>query len=283
MAKPSKTGKNKSKKSRKRSSPTLAQRADRHALYELSVQDTDFEYEFVDKTFKQLRGRRARLLREDFCGTAQMCCEWVRHRKTNRAIGVDLDAEVLDWARGHNLAALRPGQAARVQLLQDDVLTVETESPDLVIAMNFSYQLFTERAALRRYFSRVREALVEDGVFIIDAFGGYDAFREMKEETEHEGFTYIWDQHRYDPVTGRMTCYIHFKFPDGSRLRRAFVYHWRLWTLPELRELLEEAGFSRTTVYWQGTDEEGEPDGIFLPAETGDADPAWIAFISAEK
>lgn len=26
-------------------------------------------------------------------------------------------------------------------------------------------------------------------------------------------------------------------------LRRAFRYHWRLWTLPELREMLLAAGF----------------------------------------
>ncbi len=278
MGRKKKAGKGKKKKQ------TLASQADRHVLYELSVQDTAFEYEFVDDTFKKLRGRRPRLLREDFCGTAQMCCEWVRHRKTNRAIGVDLDPEVLDWARRHNLKKLDPDQRKRVQLIQADVMEVETEAPDLVIAMNFSYQLFTTRDALRRYFSRVREALTDDGVFIIDAFGGYEAYQELEEETEHEGFTYVWDQHSYDPVTGLMTCYIHFLFPDGSKLKRAFEYHWRLWSLPELRELLEEAGFSRVIVYWQGTDEEtGEGDGVFLPAEHGDADPGWIAFLSAEK
>ena len=38
------------------------------------------------------------------------------------------------------------------------------------------------------------------------------------------------------------------------------------------------------TVYWQGTEEEsGEADGIFEPSEVGDPDPAWIAYITAEK
>ena len=271
------------KRKGKRKGPTMADRADRHRLYERSVQDTEFEYDFVNATFQQLRGRTPQVLREDFCGTARMCCEWVRRRKRNRAYGIDLDPEVLAWARRHNLGRLDTDQRARVVLLEQDVLEADTpEPPDLVLAMNFSYQVFTRRDRLRDYFRSVRESLADDGVFLLDAFGGYDAYREIEEETEHEDFTYVWDQHHYDPVTGRLTCYIHFHFPDGSKLKRAFVYHWRLWTLPELQEILREAGFRKVTVYWQGTDEEGEPDGIFRPVRRGEADAGWIAYLSAE-
>ena len=49
---------------------TMAARADRHQLYERSVQNVEAEIDFVDETYRSLRGRRARLLREDFCGTA---------------------------------------------------------------------------------------------------------------------------------------------------------------------------------------------------------------------
>ena len=269
------------KKSRK---PTQAERADRHVLYQKAVQDTGFEFEFVDATFKRLRGRTAHSLREDFCGTAAMCCEWVRQRRDNRAIGVDLDSDVLLWGREHNLAALKPAELRRVTLIEGNVLTVEPEPVDLLLAMNFSYQCFKDRATLRRYFERARAGLVDDGVLIMDAFGGYDAYREMTERTDHKKFTYIWDQHRYDPVTGDMTCHIHFAFPDGSKLKKAFTYEWRLWSLPELQELLYEAGFRRVTVYWQGTEEgTNEGNGVFEPAEHGEADPAWICFISAEK
>ena len=270
-----------SKKSRK---PTQAERADRHILYQKSVQDTGFEFEFVDATFKRLRGRRARRLREDFCGTAAMCCEWVRQRRDNHAVGVDLDPEVLGWGREHNLASLKPSEQRRVSLVEGDVLSVALEPAELLLAMNFSYQCFKDRAMLRRYFESVHRGLADDGVFIMDAFGGYDAFREMTERTDHKKFTYIWDQHRYDPITGDMLCYIHFAFPDGSKLKRAFTYEWRLWTLPELQEILREAGFQRVTVYWQGTEEgTNEGNGVFEPAEHGEADPAWICFVSAEK
>ncbi len=268
---------------RKSARQTMAARADRHDLYQKAVQCVEAEIDFVDETFTLLRRRKARLLREDFCGTANTACEWVRRRPSNRALGVDIDQEVQDWGLQHNVKAL--GRAAkRITLINNDVTKVKTEPVDVVLAMNFSYWLFKERALLRVFFRRVRNALVSDGLFFLDAFGGYDAFRETRETTKNKGFTYIWDQKAYNPITGDMLCHIHFKFPDGSRMKRAFTYNWRLWTVPEVREILHEAGFARTTVYWQGTDEEtGEGNGEFEPSEMGEADPAWIVYIVAQR
>ncbi len=272
----------KNQTSRKRKKK-MADRADRHKLYEKSVQSTEFEYEFIDDNFRRIRGRTAHLIREDFCGTAQMCCAWVRGRAENKATGVDLDAEVLQWGREHHLAKLKPAKRARVRLLQENVCTVETDPVDIVLAMNFSWQILEKREQLRDYFASVRDSLVDDGILFLDAFGGYDAYRETREKTKHKGFTYVWEQASYDPVTGHMVCYIHFHFKDGSRLKKAFRYEWRLYTLPELQEILLEAGFSNVTIYWQGWDEDDEPDGIFEPATSGAADPGWICMISAEK
>ncbi len=272
---------------RKKKSPSLADQADRHRLYELSVQCSEAEIDFIDDTFKKLRKRRATRLREDFCGTANVCCEWVRRRKRNHAIGVDLDAEVLQWGRSHQLAELKPAERKRVSLLEENVLSVKTEPMEIISAMNFSYWLFKERKQLKRYFKRVHEQLADDGVFFMDAYGGYDSYREIEEEREiedgEESFTYVWEQEKYDPITGNLICHIHFDFEDGSRLKRAFTYDWRLWSLPEVRELLEEVGFGKITFYWQGFDEDGEADGIFVPVTEGEADAGWICYISAEK
>ena len=264
----------------------LASQADRHRLYELSVQYAASEIEFVDDTFKTLRGHRAKLLREDFCGTANVCCEWVRLRRNNRAIGVDIDPKVLQWGEENNLSKLTPAQRGRIDLRRENVLDSNTGAPDIVSAMNFSYWLFKERKQLQRYFRQVRESLADGGVFFLDAYGGYDSFKEIVEEREIEeegGFTYIWEQEKYEPVSGTLICHIHFDFPDGSRLKRAFSYDWRLWTLPEIRELLEECGFSRITTWWQGYDEDGESDGEFDIVTSADADAGWICYLVAEK
>ncbi len=274
-------GKNKDKHAPK---TRQADGADRHQYYELAVQAADAEVDFVDETFSGLRKRAAASLREDFCGTANVCCEWVRRRNDNRAIGVDFDEEVLAWGQAQHLAKLQPSARERVQVLNADVTSVATDPVDIVLAMNFSYWTFKERASLKRYFERVREALATEGLFFLDAFGGYEAYQVLEEETEHDDFTYIWDQAQYDPVTGDLTCHIHFKFPDGSKLKRAFTYEWRLWSLPEIRELLAEAGFSRSTVYWEGYDEETEEgNGEFAPVVKGEPDAGWIAYVVAEK
>ncbi|MDJ0741432.1 MAG: class I SAM-dependent methyltransferase [Gammaproteobacteria bacterium] len=277
----------KSQKRRKKPTSTLAQQADRHHLYELSVQCAESEIDFVDDTYRKLRGRKARLLREDFCGTANVCCEWVKRGGKRRAIGVDLDPDVLGWGRKHNLGRLDRKQRERITLLQQDVLHAKTEQPDIVSAMNFSYWLLQDRALLKRYFVSVRKALKSDGVFFLDAYGGYDSYHEVEEPREiddgGDGFTYIWEQASFNPITHNLVCHIHFAFPDGSTLPNAFSYDWRLWTLPEIRDLLTEAGFRRVTVHWQGWDADGEPDGDFRPALTADADAGWICYLTAEK
>ena len=57
---------------------SMAEKADIHELYEEAVQDVETEVEFLQTTFRQLRGRTAHLFREDFCGTASACCASTR-------------------------------------------------------------------------------------------------------------------------------------------------------------------------------------------------------------
>jgi hypothetical protein len=271
-------------KRRRKKAQTMAEIADRHELYQDSVQCVEAEIDFVDDTFKHLRGRRAKTLREDFCGTANTSCEWVRRRRSNVAVGIDLDTEVLDWGTSHNLANLMPSPRKRITLVEGNVLTTSVPASDIILAMNFSYWIFKDRALMQRYFKRVHSQLSGDGVFFLDAYGGYDSFKVCKDRHTYDDFTYIWDQASYNPINGEMTCHIHFRFPDGSGISPAFSYEWRLWTLPEIQELLRETGFKDVTVYWQGTEEDtGEADGVFEPATIGDPDPAWIAYISASK
>lgn len=283
-------------RTKQRKQPGLtAATADRHELYQLSVQNVESEIDFVDATYQALRGRHAVRLREDFCGTGNTSCEWVRRRPSNLACGLDIDQPTLDWGLEHNLGSLEPDQRDRVRLLNRNVLSPgDAVNMDCVLAMNFSYWLFKTRDELRDYFRAVRESLADDGAFFLDHYGGSESMSEMVEKRPIEGkkgrnFTYEWDQASFNPITGEMTCRIHFRFPDKTRMKNAFEYHWRLWTLPEIRELLAEAGFSKVTVYWEGDelDEDGEPtgegNGEFTPSEVGTADPAYISYITAEK
>jgi SAM-dependent methyltransferase len=261
----------------------MADQADIHELYELSVQNVEHEVEFMQTTFQEIRGRTAYLLREDFCGTASVSCQWVRQGDEYQAIGVDIDSSVLEWGRKNRVSKLPVADQPRVSLIESNVMTAETPPADLLVAFNFSYFIFDTRELLRAYFEQARKSLKDDGVFFVDLFGGSEAQEEVKEKTKQKGFTYIWQQARFHPVTNFIRCHIHFKFPDGSKIKKAFTYEWRLWSAPEIRELLQEAGFRKSTVYWEGDDDDGGGNGEFSPDEKGEADLAWIAYIVAEK
>ena len=260
---------------------SMAVKADRYKLYESSVQCAETEVDFVEYEFKKLRGRRPALLREDFCGTAAVCFEWASRGQENTAIGVDIDGEVLNWANENHLPLLKGTARSKVKLIRGDVLKVSTPQQDVILAMNFSYWLFKERKILLAYFRKVRKNLELDGIFFLDCFGGSDAYRELKERTKLDGFTYVWDQAAYNPVNSDISCHIHFHFPDKSKLEKAFTYDWRLWTLPEIRELLLDAGFSEVIIYAQAVDPITEEPSQMEPVLNMDADLGWIAYVGA--
>lgn len=262
--------------------------ADKHQLYQLSVQDPEVEIAFVHRIYKKIYGRAPVSLREDFCGTALFCAEWVKTRPERTAIGIDLDQPTLDWGTEHNLAAIgEPAQ--RVTLLRQNVLDPVKQRSDIAIGMNFSYWVFKTRAEMRAYFSGVRASLEDEGLLVLDAYGGPYSMEAMREDElertriKEGGFTYVWDQHVVNAIDHSVVNHIHFEFKDGTKLERAFTYHWRFWTLPELTELLAEAGFSRSHVYWEDEDEEGDGTGVYRARKRADNAGAWVAYIIAEK
>lgn len=263
---------------------------DRHLLYSAAVQSIEADLDFFRRVYKRKRGRPFRLLREDFCGTAVLACEWVRRNPKNRAIGVDLDRPTLEW--GMRRYGPTIGKAAqRLELKQADVLSVTRPLVDVVAALNFSFCVFKSRETLLEYFSVVRQSLDRDGIFFVDIFGGLEAGMEDKENrriaasTAFDGtkippFTYVWEQVSFNPVNNDIHCRIHFKLKDGTRIRRAFTYDWRLWSLPEIQEVMLEAGFAKAEVYIEGWDEdEDDTDGIFRRRKRFENQDGWVAYV----
>jgi SAM-dependent methyltransferase len=265
--------------------PLTARTADRHVLYQRAVQAPDSDAAFYDRWFRRYTGRPLRLLREDFCGTAVLACHHVKRHRDNRAVGVDLHWPTLAWGRVHNVKTLLDAeQQRRLVLLQRDVLDVHAPRVDAILALNFSYSVFKTRALLGRYVRNCFRALRPGGMLFVDAWGGPDVLVQKTDRTRHRGFVYEWEQRAYDPISHDIQCAIHFAFPDGTRLRDAFVYDWRLWTLAELRELFTAAGFVDVDVLWEATDTKtGGGNGVFYRARRGGMDEAWIAIVVGRK
>lgn len=286
-SKPKKGPKRKpSKSAKKKKAPRFtAATADKHELYQYAVQSPEEDVDFLDRVYRATHdGRRAGHFREDFCGTALVSAHWVNQGKSFSAEGFDNDPSVLAWGREKNVQPL--GKAAeRLVLHEKDVRAPSDVPPDIRSAHNFSWCIFKKRAELLEYFKLVHEDLAEGGIFTLDIHGGPEAMEEMEEEREiEEGFEYVWDQDAYWPVSGECTCHIHFHFRDGSKMERAFSYEWRLWGLPEVIDVLTDAGFSKVDTYWEGTDEDGESgNGEFELDNRGENCMSWITYVVARK
>lgn len=274
--------------SRKPTSKTLAQTADKFACYQESVQSPDVDIEFFEQAYKEAYGKSPQSLREDFCGTFGICCEWVKSGTSRHAVGVDLCAETLAWGINNNLSPLKSTEQARVKLIEQDVRNVGDEKFDILSAQNFSFWIFKTRHEVVEYFKAAYDNLESEGVMVMDMMGGEETYRDNHTEKRKivkgkSGFSYHWEQARINPVNAHCTYYIHFKFGDGSKMKRAFEYHWRFWSIPEVREMLAEAGFSKSLVYWETEDEDGEDTGEWEVMEDVPSHPSWICYIVGVK
>lgn len=274
------------KHGKRKSHDTMARRADKFDLYQQAVQHPDHEVEFFEQAFREEYQRKPFTLREDFCGTFAVCCEWVKSSKRRSAVGVDLCPETLQWGKDHNLNQLKASQQKRVSILEQDVRTQNATKVDIVAAQNFSFWIFKTRQEVTDYFRIVRANLNSDGIMVMDMMGGGGCYDEEQTDKRvivkgKNGFTYHWEQARFNPINADCSFYISFRFPDGSKMKRAFDYHWRFWTIPEVREMLADAGFRASYVYWELEDEDGEDSGEWERRDEAPSYESWLAYIVA--
>ena len=253
--------------------------ADKHILYQIAVQSPEEDVEFASRVYKSLRKKRALHYREDFCGTGLLSSHWIRQSKQHTAEGFDIDPDPVAWGLANNFEHLGE-DAQRYTVHLKDVRAPGHKAPDVRVAQNFSYCIFKTRAELLEYFTSAYKSLAKDGIFIIDLHGGPEATEEMEEERRCGGFTYVWDQDAFWPGSGDYITHIHFRFPDGTEMRRAFSYKWRMWYLTELRDIMHDAGFERVDAYFEGTDTDGESgNGIFRRGVRGENCESWLAYL----
>ncbi len=257
---------------------------DKYELYKASVQSPSEDVKFYRDRYIDIRGRRLKptVLREDFCGGGAISCEWVKLDKKYKSVGLDLDDEPMNYGRKFYISKLNQDQKERVVLVKKDVLTKNLPKADIVAAVNFSYFFFKKRDVLRHYFSNVRDSLNTNGIFLVDIFGGTQCTGAITDHTKHPGFTYYWDQKNFDPYSNEGHFAIHFKY-QKKMYKNVFTYDWRMWTIPEVKEIMIEAGFKSVEVFWEGTNRQGGGNGIFKKIEKGEECLSWIAYIVGVK
>jgi SAM-dependent methyltransferase len=253
----------------------------KYDYYERSVQNAEVEVEFMVEKYKNEFGKKPRTMREDFCGTGAISCEWVNQGKDWEAYGVDLDPEPIALGKERNYSKLGKDAQKRMRYLKQNVLDAKAPKVDVICAFNFSYFIFKERQLLLKYFKSVRKSLNKKGIFYIDLFGGPESQKLVTDTKKMKGLTYYWECQYFNPITHDCKFAIHFKDKSGKKFEDVFTYEWRFWTLPELMDILREAGFSKVDCFWEGDDDEGGGNGEFDQAVDAENCDAWVSYIGA--
>lgn len=246
---------------------------DRHELYERAVQSPAMQARFLRALLGPMQ-RGHVTLGEDFSAAGAIARAFLALSPEHRAVCVDLDPVAL----GRLAELLDPSLHSALTIRHADVL--DTNDPvDILAALNFSLCEIHDRPGLVGYLRNAGARLNPGGLFVADLYGGIDAMSVGESEEELPGgVRYVWEQRAADPLTGRVVNAMHFHLPAGRTLRDAFVYHWRLWTVPELRDAMTEAGFTSTEVH----DRLGgaiDSDGAIHPLPVTDPDELDETFV----
>lgn len=245
---------------------------DAHDLYERTVQDAERTVELL----RALHGADPRVLGEDFAGSAALSRAWVERGADHRAFAVDLDAAAL--ARGSH-----PRITARVLDVRSPEI-VEFGPCDVVHAGNFSIGELGSREELVEWARNARARLAPVGIVALDTYGGESAWRVGALERRRilgDGteIRWVFEQRSADPRTARVVNALSFRVVRAGEVVAshpdAFVYRWRLWSIPEIVDVLREVGFADVRVRTRLDD-----DGGAAELELG---ASCVALISARR
>lgn len=273
------------KKSAKKKLPPF----DKYFYYTHSVQSAPHDAELIWKMFRKSWTQKnlpaQTLLQEDFCGTAALCYEWAELGPQFAAVGIDLDEAALDWGVENHLPTHSDGVEQRVATICGDVLADHHLRPHVICALNFSYFFIEQRAKMLEYFRNSLKSLQSGGILVLDCFGGpaYQVSHMDRRVNREEKFTYWWEVESFDSISHKMTCHLHYQRNGEHQRKKVFSYHWRLWGVPEITDILREAGFSSVEYWSEGLNKAGEGDGRYRPVTEEKECKAWVCYIIAKK
>lgn len=261
----------------------------KYELYEASVQDSKDELKFFQRAYVNEFGKKPISLREDFCSTFLNSLTWIKMGKDHTSYGVDMNPEPLEYGTKNHLSKLKPEDQVRLTLFNENVLTVKTPSVDLITVSNFSICFLKTRQQMLDYFKSCFHTLHPEGMMIFDLLGGQELPDEQEDKRAFKlpdgtKAYYFWEHAGYNPITHDAKFYIHYQIKGQKKMNRVFSYDWRMWSLPEFKDILMEAGFRKVDVYWEGDDPDSqEGNGIFRKATKAESCPIWLAYMVGIK
>lgn len=191
------------------------------------------------------------------CGTGSLT--WLLAQRGYETIGVDLSAEMLAQAREKSGANFQGTPPLFLNQSMDKLDLYGTI--DACVCCLDSVNYVTRPAALRRAFARVHTFLMPGGLFLFDARTP-EALAAMDGQVfwdESEDAYCVW-QGEFSSKRRICTYYMDIFRREGDLWRRGQEEHREYaYTISELTEMLEEAGFSDIKCYGANTSRPPKP------------------------
>lgn len=242
-------------------------------VYDKLMQDVDYKgrTSYLLKLFEKF-GKTPTLLLDVACGTGGFSNQFAL--KGIEVIGVDMSEEMLLAAR-ENSAALATDVLFLCQKAEELDLY---GTVDGAICCLDSVNHITDIKKLKKAFERVSLFLEEDSLFIFDVNTLYKHEHILADNTfviEEDDVFCVW-QNEYDEKNLSTDITLDFFISDGEKYERfSEEFSEKAYTDDQLKELLEESGFTLEAVYGDMT--ELEPDencerAIFIARKTSQSE-----------
>lgn len=229
-------------------------------LYQKSVQSAKKEVEFFRKVYRLIFNKVPELFREDFCGTGLLSCEWVKNAVMNQAVGLDYDRETLEWGRSNNINNL-PSGSERIKLIEHNVLKEydPTQKFEIICSLNYSHFLLQKRTEILKYFQNMSINLDTKGIFILDFYGGSHIYEDHKYQKSKSSSFYEFSGKQMNILNNQSACSLNYKIKK-NKYKALFSFNFRIYSIIELREALEEVGLNTFKLFIKEIDEDEEDD-----------------------
>lgn len=278
---------------KRRATPAASEVAPtRWRLYEHCVQNIPMTLRMVEAMHATGSRAAPRTLHEDFSGSAAFAHAWCQSNPKRSALAIDMDPEAHADGTPHPRLKRFTADLSRLPRI-----TPAPSKADAIYAGNFATCELHTRDALVAYLTRARQRLAPGGVFVCDLYAGPGAWRTGSTRVIHPPLpelpkyrvAYTWHQREADLISGLVANAIDFELLNSRgvavhELVNAFDYHWRLWSISEMRDAMAHAGFGEVDVYPDSPDAI-DADGVayLAPMDFLETKSSAVVYVCARK
>jgi len=209
--------------------------------------DYEADCDYLETLFHRALRRRPKSILDLGCGTGNHALEL--GRRGCEVVGLDLSKSQLAVAR----QKIR-GKRLPVRFVQGDMARFHLRRQfDAAICMFGGFGYLLTKRAVASHFASVRRHLVDGGVYVFEFWHEPAAFDAHQSYIHRQGPTELirLDESSTDRRRLRLTMTFRFFAMSGGQVVDRFseVHVARLYTVPEMRRLVERAGFLLEALY----------------------------------